>query len=81
MPGRLASESALPHAYLAACHALRAEIPRARAELSQARKLSGDDRFASITRLKTKGFFGVPQIRALFEATYFAGLRNAGMPD
>ena len=24
---------------------------------------------------------GVPKIRALFEATYFAGLRKAGMPE
>jgi len=24
---------------------------------------------------------GVPKTRALFEATYFAGLRKAGMPD
>ena len=26
-------------------------------------------------------YFGVPKIRALFEATYFAGLRKAGMPE
>jgi hypothetical protein len=31
--------------------------------------------------LKTAGPFGVPKIRALFEATYFVGLRNAGMPE
>ena len=24
---------------------------------------------------------GVPKVRALFEATYFAGLRKAGMPE
>jgi hypothetical protein len=24
---------------------------------------------------------GLPKIRALFEATYFAGLRNAGVPE
>ena len=27
------------------------------------------------------GYFGVPEIRALFQATYFAGLRKAGMPE
>jgi hypothetical protein len=27
------------------------------------------------------GYFGVPKIRALFEATYFPGLRKAGMPE
>ena len=26
-------------------------------------------------------YWGVPKIRALFEATYFAGLRKAGMPE
>jgi tetratricopeptide (TPR) repeat protein len=71
-------EQPLPHAYLAASYALRGEVPRAQAELRQARNLSGDDRFSSITRLKAMGFFGVPE---LFEATYFAGLRKAGMVD
>jgi hypothetical protein len=27
------------------------------------------------------GNWGVPKIRALFEATYFVGLRKAGMPE
>jgi TolB-like protein len=71
-------EQPLPHAYLAASYGLRSEIPRAEAELSQARNLSGDDRFSSLTRLKAKGFFGVPE---LFETTYFGGLRKAGMAD
>jgi phosphoglucomutase len=31
--------------------------------------------------LKAVGYFGVPNTRALFEATYFAGLRKAGMPE
>ena len=26
-------------------------------------------------------WLGVPKIRALYEATYFAGLRKAGMPE
>jgi hypothetical protein len=43
--------------------------------------LSSDNRYASIARLKAIRNFGVPKIRALFEATYFAGLRKAGMPD
>ena len=40
-----------------------------------------DDRYSSIARLKAFGYFGVPKIRALYEATYFAGLRKAGMPE
>jgi hypothetical protein len=31
--------------------------------------------------VKASGYFGVPKIRALYEATYFAGLRKAGMPQ
>jgi hypothetical protein len=31
--------------------------------------------------LRASGYFGVPKIRALYEATYFAGLREAGMPE
>jgi hypothetical protein len=39
-----------------------------------------------IARLKAAGFWGsgywgVPKIRALFETTYLAGLRKAGMPE
>jgi hypothetical protein len=56
-------------------------VDRAAAELAEARKLSGDDRYSSIARLKAAGYWGVPKVRALFETTYFAGLRKAGMPE
>jgi len=74
-------EHPLPHAYLASAYALEGEIGRAAAQLAEARGLGGDDRYTSIARLKAVGPFGVPKIRALFEATYFAGLRKAGMPN
>jgi predicted Zn-dependent protease len=66
---------------LAAAYALRGETERAAAELAEARRLVSDDRYTSIARLKAVGQFGVPKTRALFEATYFAGLRKAGMPE
>ena len=68
------------HAWLASAHALKGATERAASELAEACKLNRDDRFSNIARLKTVGF-GVPKIRALYEATYFAGLRKAGMPD
>jgi tetratricopeptide (TPR) repeat protein len=74
-------EHPLPHAYLASACALKGEGERATAELDQARKLCGDDRYSSVARLKVLGPFGGPKIRALFEATYLVGLRKAGMPD
>jgi adenylate cyclase len=69
---------------LAAAYALRGETERASAELAEARRLSGGDLFSSIAHVKAGGIYsgwGVPKIRALFEATYFAGLRLAGMPE
>jgi tetratricopeptide (TPR) repeat protein len=69
-------------AMLASAYALNGETERAAAELAEARKLSRDDRYSSITRLKAVvGYWGVPKIRALFEATYFAGLSKAGLPE
>jgi hypothetical protein len=74
---------ALPstHAFLASAYALNGEIKRATAELAESRRLVADDRFSSISRLKAIGNFGVPKIFSLFEATYFAGLGKAGMPE
>ena len=69
------------HALLASAHALDGDSERAAAELAEARRLSADDRYASITRLKAARYLGVPKVRALFEATYFVGLRKAGMPE
>jgi len=69
------------HAHLASAYALEGETEHAAAELAEARRLSGDDRYVSIGRLKALGYSGVATIRALYEATYFAGLRRAGMPE
>jgi TolB-like protein/class 3 adenylate cyclase len=69
------------HPWLASAYALRGETERAAAELAEARRLFGDNRYSSIARLRTIGSFGVPKIRALYESTYFAGLRLAGVPE
>jgi TolB-like protein len=74
-------EHPMPHAFLASAYALKDETECAAAELAIARSLSIDGRYTSISRLKAGGYFGVPKIRALFEATFFAGLRKAGMPE
>jgi tetratricopeptide (TPR) repeat protein len=68
------------HAYLAAAYALEGESERAAAELAEARRLSPDDRYSSIARLKAAQHVG-PAIRPLLETTYYAGLRKAGMPE
>jgi len=66
---------------LASAHALNGETERAAAELAEARRLSGDDRFSSLSRLRAVGYWGVPKVRAVYDATFFAGLRKAGMPE
>ena len=70
-----------PHISLASAYALRGESTRAAAELAEARRLSGDDRFSSIARMRAAGDLGVPKVRELVEATFFVGLRKAGMPE
>jgi TolB-like protein/Flp pilus assembly protein TadD len=67
--------------FLASAYALKGDTERAAAELAEARRLVGDDRYSSIARLRAVESWGLPKIQALVETTYFAGLRKAGMPD
>jgi tetratricopeptide (TPR) repeat protein len=68
---------------LASAYGLKGETDRAAAELAEARRLDSENLFSSIARLKALpgAWLEVPKIRALYEATYFAGLRKAGMPE
>ena len=67
--------------FLAAAYALNDNTERAAAELAEARRLVSDDRYSAIARLRAVGSWGAPNVRALFESTYFAGLRKAGVPE
>jgi adenylate cyclase len=69
------------HAHLASAYALKGDTECAAAELAEARRLSPDGRYSSVASLKTDGYFAVPTIPAVFETTFFAGLRKAGMPE
>jgi TolB-like protein/class 3 adenylate cyclase/Flp pilus assembly protein TadD len=70
------------HRDLAAAYALRGEIERAAGELTEARRLSSDDRYSSIARLKAVyRFLWLSKIRTLIDATYIVGLRKTGMPE
>ena len=68
------------HRHLASAYALTGEIDRAAAELSEARTLRGEG-YSSISQMKAVGYFGVPTVNDLYEATFFAGLRKAGVPE
>jgi adenylate cyclase len=74
---------ALPfvHAVLASAYALKGKTERAAAELAEARRLGGAGSYLSSIRTEEMEYLGVPKIRALYEATYFVGLRKAGMPE
>jgi tetratricopeptide (TPR) repeat protein len=80
------ARSAIPdvpgfHGRLAAAYALDGDTERAASELAEARKLAREGSYSSIAHLRSTKYWGVPQIRELFEATYFAGLRKAGVPE
>ena len=71
------------HLHLATAHALSGDLDRAVAALAEARRLGGEGSFLSIARMKAGRWWKSlsPRTRALFEATYYAGLRKAGMPE
>jgi TolB-like protein/tetratricopeptide (TPR) repeat protein len=74
---------ALPyvHTFLASAYGLKGDTERAAAELAEARRLSSDSSYSSIASMRAMEYVGVPKIRALYETTYFVGLRRAGIPE
>jgi tetratricopeptide (TPR) repeat protein len=65
---------------LAAAYALKGDTERAVAELAEARRLNGN-LYSSIAHRRVTLSFMVPSVRDLFDATFFTGLRKAGMPE
>jgi TolB-like protein/Tfp pilus assembly protein PilF len=68
------------HSHLAAAYALKGDVDRAAASLAEAKRLGIEGRYASIERLKRTHTIS-PALAAAYDATYFAGLRLAGMPE
>jgi len=77
----LNSATPLVHAWLASAYALKGETERAAGELAEARRLGGEAFMSSIARLRAASLFETPAALALYEATYLAGLRKAGVPE
>ena len=81
------ARSAMPgvpifRSHLAAAYAVSGKTERASAELAEARMLRAEDAFSSITEIKAGAPRSLsPKTRALYDATYLAGLRKAGMPE
>jgi len=64
-------------AHLATAYGLDGQTDRAAAELAEARRLGGDGFMQSIARVRANN----GPFLAVSEATFFAGLRMAGMPE
>jgi adenylate cyclase len=73
------SRLAFVHAYLAAGYALKGDMERGRAELAEAQRLSRG--YSSLASVEKTSWYDELKIRALAEATYFPGLRRAGIPE
>jgi TolB-like protein len=70
----------LPHAFLAAAYAWTADAKRASFHLSEARRLS-NGKYDNIAGMKTRFKINVPEVAALLDRTYFAGMIKAGVPE
>jgi tetratricopeptide (TPR) repeat protein len=68
------------HLLLASAYGLKGETERAAAELAEARRLHGGDRYSSIANIKAfrGGYWGAPKIRTLFDATYIPAYARPG---
>jgi tetratricopeptide (TPR) repeat protein len=71
----------LVHAWLAAAYGLKGQTDHAAAELAEARRLGGEGYMSSIARLRADSRFETPAGRTLRDATYFTGLRKAGVQE
>ena len=69
------------HLRLASAYGLKGETERAAAEIAEAQRMNGHGRDLTIAHLKAPGFSSGTKISALFDTTYFSGLRKAGMPE
>jgi TolB-like protein/class 3 adenylate cyclase/Flp pilus assembly protein TadD len=79
--GRSANpEYPIVHALLASAYGLKGETERAAAELAEARRLAPEGFFSSIAHIRTRAP-SAPTFRALWETTYLAGMRKAGVPE
>jgi TolB-like protein/class 3 adenylate cyclase len=70
-----------PHWFLAAAYGFKGELELARAELAEAMKLTGSDRYSSVARTRANGDLYTPALRDRWETTYIPGIRAAGLPE
>ena len=69
------------HWFLAAAYGPKGERELARAELAEALKLTGSDKYSSVARTRANGDLYTPALRDRWETVYFPGIRAAGLPE
>jgi adenylate cyclase len=69
------------HWFLAAAYGFNGERERARAELAEAKRLTGSDRYSSLASTRANGDLYTPALRDRWETVYFPGIRAAGLPE
>jgi TolB-like protein/tetratricopeptide (TPR) repeat protein len=69
------------HQFLAAAYGFKGERERARAELAEAKRLVGSDRYSSVAHSRANGDLYTPALRDRWETVYFPGIRAAGQPE
>jgi TolB-like protein/class 3 adenylate cyclase/Tfp pilus assembly protein PilF len=78
---RADSKNANPRYGLACAYGLKGELDRAAAELAEAQRLTGSDKYSTIARVLANGPLNTPALRDRFEGVFLAGLRKAGLPE
>ncbi len=66
---------------LASAYGLKGESHRAAAELAEALRLIGNDRFSTVARVRINSSWNTSIVHDWFENIYLAGLRRAGLPE
>jgi adenylate cyclase len=70
-----------PRWFLAAAYGFKGERELAHAELAEAQRLTGSDRYSSVARTRANGDLYTPALRDRWETVYFPGIRAAGLPE
>jgi len=74
-------KAAGPRWFLACAYGLKGELDRAAAELAEAQRLVGSDKYSTIARVRENGPLNTPALRDRFEGVFLVGLRKAGLPE
>src|SRR4029077_5542621 len=69
------------HYFLAAAYGFKGARELARAELAEAKRLTGSDRYSSVARTRANGDLYTPALRDRMETVYFPSIRAAGQPE